>query len=275
MKKKSGNMKLFFIFVFFSTLFFAWFLKVYLPEKNQDVLVKRPTSSDDKLIFGTPKKNGLVYLEYIGFIVGFDSVRKNPAWVAYNLKSSWLKADKILAERDFKPDPKIPRHWMADLTDFKRSGFDRGHMARQADMRGRSLLCEQEACYLVNISPQKAEFNQKTWLNLENAVQKWANQYGELWIITGPWFDGKKELLNRNTEIPDGFYKIVVNEKTGRFSFQSFIFEQNDRSLDLNKYAASIDSVEKLTGIDFFSELPDSLESQIEKRKFKLWSGWR
>lgn len=275
MKKRAGKLKTLLLFFLFTGLFFWWLIRIYLPESRQELLITEPFPDNAKQLFGKPKAKGLINLDYIGFTVGYDTIRKNPVWVAYNLKSNWLKADKILAERDFKPDPELPSRWMSALADFKKSGYDRGHLARQADMRGRSLLCEQEACYLVNISPQKAKFNQKTWLNLENAVQKWANINKEVWIVAGPWFDNQKELLNQNTEIPDGFYKIIVKNNQGRFAFQCFVFRQSDLSLDLNSYITPIDSVESLTGIDFFTELPDSLEDKIESSKFKLWKGWR
>jgi len=275
MKKKFFSFKTS-LFIFLALSFFCWWLwKIYFPELEQDFLYRQNVQQNHNLIISQPQKTGMVTLHYLGFSVGFDTLRKNPGWVSYHLKSEWLKAGKTLAERDFKPDPALPAHWMADLADFKRSGYDRGHLARQADMRGRSLLCEEQACFLVNISPQKAEFNQTTWLNLENAVQRWTHQSGELWVVAGPWFDNQRELLNQNTDIPDGFYKIVIKNQQNRVAFQSFIFKQNDRSLDLATYSVPIDSVEKLTGIDFFADLPDSLENLVEKKKFKLWKNWR
>jgi len=275
MKKTVFRFKIYLFSLLFLFIFGWWFWKIYLPESLQSYSYTQTVQKDQNLIVSQPYKNGLVVLQYIGFTVGFDTLRKNPAWVSCHLKSEWLKAEKTLAERDFKPDPDLPVHWMSDLADFKRSGYDRGHLARQADMRGRSLVCEQQACFLVNISPQKADFNQTTWLNLENAVQRWTHQTGDLWVIAGPWFDNKRELLNHNTDIPDGFYKIVVKNQQGRIAFQSFLFQQNDRSLDLAAYSVPIDSVEKLTGIDFFADLPDSLENLVEQQKFKLWKNWR
>ena len=282
MKQKKMNYKkksvviLFLVFI----AFVFWFFKVYRVESRGFKPIFPEDSGRHKyFIFGMPQGGELEVLKYTGFSSGYSSKVKNPVWVAYCLKKQHLQAKKILKRRKFKKDPNLSSSLSAGLNDYKKSGYDRGHLARQADMYGRSKICEEEACYLTNIVPQKPSFNRKIWLNLENAVQKWTLEAGELWVVSGPVFDSFHTYLHdreNGVEIPDSFYKILVKKnKSGGYDFLSFLMKQESMSLDLAEYIVSIDSVEQITGLDFFHLLEDRTEDFLEEKKFKLWKNWR
>jgi len=142
-------------------------------------------------------------------------------------------------------------------------------------MKGRSKKCELESCYFTNISPQKQDFNRETWNNLERAVDDLTIRHDESWIITGPYFDDKIDLLKKRVEIPDGFYKIAILRKGKNFHPLAFVLNMESQSTDLEKYTVTIDSVESLTGIDFFHELADSLEFSFESKLLPIPYGWK
>lgn len=142
-------------------------------------------------------------------------------------------------------------------------------------MKGRSRKCELESCYFTNISPQKQNFNRETWNNLERAADELTLRYDESWIVTGPYFDNIIKLLNGRIEIPDGFYKIVILRKNKNFYPLAFVLDMNSESSDLEEYSVTIDSVESLTGLDFFSELADSLEISFESKLMPIPYGWK
>lgn len=107
------------------------------------------------------------------------------------------------------------------------------------------------------------------------ADSSWAEKYKEIWIITGPVYDDEKECLACGVEIPDEFYKIVldVEEQTGKPRAVGFIMPNEKKVKEpLTTYLVSVDEVEKKTGLDFFSKLDDEVESQLESKKASsLW----
>lgn len=218
-------------------------------------------------------------LERIGYTASHDPSWKIPHWVSYHVTAQYVNAPKLV-ERKFKPDPDLPVGQRAELSDYKNSGYDRGHLARQADMRGRNKQCELEACYLSNIAPQKPSYNRKIWLRLEDKVQDWAKRYGEVWVITGPVFvNGQvnKTIGGNKVAVPGYFYKIVVRQDGNMPKVLAFIIGQdaplNSNTKLLTPFLVSVDKVEGLTCLDFLHELPDSIEDSLEAAvPTRLWS---
>ena len=95
----------------------------------------------------------------------------------------------------------------------------------------------------------------------------------EVWIITGPFFDENIERLKSNIEIPDSFYKIIIDEKDNRLRILLLIIPQNVKSNEpLEKYLVSIDEIEKLTKLDFMWEIEDKLENKLEEERAEgMW----
>jgi endonuclease G len=226
-------------------------------------------------LYGYPIAAGARIIEYEGFVSGYDTVRLNPLWVSYNLKSQYVTGKKHLKTRKFSPDPTLAKTHTALDRDFRNSGFDRGHLARQSDMKGRSAECETEALYFTNISPQKQNFNRKTWNNLEMAVDRLAEHFGQAWIITGPYFDDDRLFINERVEIPDGFYKIVVLESERGLYPIAFVLDMDDTGMDIEQYAVTVDSIENLTKINFFHELDDEIEADFESQLFPVPYQWK
>jgi hypothetical protein len=122
-----------------------------------------------------------------GYVLCQDARLKIPLWVQYELSLNDLDGP---AERsdDFRPDTSIPFNARAELSDYRGSGYDRGHMAPAADMN-RSRKVMSESFLLSNMSPQIGPgFNRAIWAELEASVRGWVRQRGPLTIITGPIF---------------------------------------------------------------------------------------
>ena len=125
---------------------------------------------------------------------------------------------------------------------------------------------QRETFLLTNICPQRPNLNQQVWRHLEDLVANtYANKLEEIWVVTGPVFDEQRELLASGIEIPDAFYQIILDEYAGRYRALAFIIEQDVGSrVPLERFLVSVDSVEYVTGIDFFHELRDDLENALE-----------
>lgn len=266
-----------FIFILLITVFFVWYFLIYSPRQRiRDNLLKTGIAElSSHILWGYPIVENVRIFEYEGYVSAYDTIRLNPLWVSYYVNKDYLNGKKYLRNRKFAPDPTLDIKHSAVDSDFRNSGFDRGHLARQSDMKGRSPLCETQSLYFTNISPQKPNFNRKTWNNLEMAVDDLTEHFGQSWIITGPYFDNEREFINRRIEIPDGFYKIVVLYTEKGFYPLAFLVDMDDTALNIEDYCVSIDSVESLTGIDFFHELEDRSEKEFESLLLSVPHYWR
>ena len=257
--------------------FTLWYFLVYKQELKKIIVgnFPKPGINNEHIIWGMPIASTAKIFEYSGLVLGYNENRKTPDWVSYHITNDYINGEKFLDKRKFKPDPTIEDKDKVRTSDYTRSGYDRGHLAAQADMRGRDLLCESEACYLTNIAPQKPGFNRKTWLNLEKAVREWTLKHNESWVITGSIYDDDHTYIKGKIEIPDAFYKIIVVQENTNYRSNAFMIYQDDSSYNLEEYLVSIDSVESATGIDFFSELEDNLENKFESNIGNVLLGWR
>jgi endonuclease G, mitochondrial len=270
--KKRKKYRIIFLIII---IFILWYFLVYKPERKRLKPVPATVASENHILWGYPEGKNVRVFEYEGFVSGYDTIKLNPRWVSYHLKKEYLFGTKYLKERKFAPDPNLDEKNTAKNSDYTRSGFDRGHLARQANMKGRSKKCELEACYFTNVSPQKQNFNRNVWNSIEMTADNLTKTYGRSWIITGPYFDEEIELMNKRVEIPDGFYKIVIIQKDNGFYPVSFVLDMDSESRNPEDYIVSIDSVETLTGLDFFHELEDPVEDRLEADRRPLPYGWR
>jgi len=216
-------------------------------------------------------------ITHIAFTVGYDSSKRQPLWVAYNVKKDTLDCSQKRSN-NFKRDPKVPEEESATDNDYKHSGYDKGHMAafRSVCRKGQPDAAE-ESFYYSNICPQKHKLNSGIWSTLEDKERCWAKKYGEVWIVTGPIFSEAPKKLNDRVAIPDGFYKIIVRNDGNEVRVLAFIMknaDDQDGKTILENFLVSVDEVEEKTGLDFLPDLPDEIEERLEKEKPQDMSGW-
>lgn len=202
-------------------------------------------------------------LKRTGYTASYNADYKTPHWVAWELTKKETQGTETRTDK-FLPDPDVLGA-KAYTTDYTNSGYDRGHMAPAADMKW-SRQAMEESFYLSNICPQNPNLNRGDWNDLEEQSRQWAKKYGRIYIVCGPIYDSKrpKRIGNNKVAVPDAFYKVIlVNDKKDPKAI-GFIFPNKAGSKPLERYAVSVDSVEKRTDIDFFPALPDEVENRIE-----------
>lgn len=199
-----------------------------------------------------------------GFLVGYSELRRNPAWVAYRARPVHNK--RFMPRPDFRVDTRSLSR--VETNAYHNSPYDRGHLAPNfliSNLYGREA---QKASFLMsNITPQLPRLNQMLWQRLEEVeADYFAVWFGQLWVLTGPIFDSRREFLASGIEIPDAFFKVYVDEdEQGRPRMLAFIMPQRVRGTEpLDEYVVTVDQVEAQTGFDFFHRLADDLESRLE-----------
>ena len=213
-------------------------------------------------------KHPLKLLRKTGHEIGFNQRTNNAEWVAYHVFKCVGNCHYGLPRpRSFRKDPSLNNG--ITTKDYVRSGYDRGHLAPNHAISTRYGRFAQKDTFLMsNIVPQKPNLNRGVWYQLEKRIaRKWASEYQELWILTGSvYLDSKNpQYIKNKIRIPDAFFKIILDEKNNKPRLMAFLIPQTaKKSARIEEYLVSVDRIEELTGIDFFSCLDDSLENQIE-----------
>jgi endonuclease G len=208
--------------------------------------------------------------DYKAMTISFNPKYHIPNWVGWELLGS--ETEGTLGRGNFAADPNVES--CPTLDDYRGSGYDRGHMAPSADMKWDETAMEQ-CFYLTNMCPQLHSLNNGTWKNLEEKCRTWAKADSAIIIISGPVLTQKpKEYIGKNrVAVPQSFFKVILAPYANPPRGIGFIMPNGDVKGGLQACAVSIDSVESVTGHDFFSALPDSIEQQVEQEcRFHYWS---
>lgn len=213
-------------------------------------------------------------IKHIAYTLSFNKETNLANWVAWSLTSENSNG-KFSRTDDFRPDEMLPGKYRVDEAAYRESGYDRGHMCPAADNKW-SYQAMSESFLMSNMCPQDPELNQVWWEHLEKAERRWANQEGCVYICCGPIYVKLSESRYIGEEIkiriPDAFFKVIVSLRLGKEKGIGFYYKNDDSRQTMESAALTIDQVEELTGYDFFSELPDEIENQIEaQNKLSTW----
>lgn len=216
-------------------------------------------------VTGLPKggSDSLVRRTHKGYAVAYDTSKLCPVWVAWQLTASRLTKD---AERNnkFKQESDL-KHCTATYADYTKSGYDRGHMCPAAD-NAWSAMAMTESFFTTNICPQLPRLNRGTWKTLEEEMRRKTLAGDTLFIVCGPIFNPKfthAKIGQNGVSVPESFYKVVYYRHKGKSGAVGFIFSNlQDKSLEPRH--VTVDLVERVTGLDFFPNLPDDEEQQVE-----------
>jgi len=196
------------------------------------------------------------------YALSYNEKYEVPEWVAYELKKSDLYKPNVQRSNDFRPDNKV-RSGSATKADYKRSGYDRGHLAPAGDMAFSSKAMS-ETFYMSNMTPQIHVFNSGIWRELEETIRDWTKKFRHLYVVTGPVLTEKPQdyIGNNDVAVSRTFYKVLLDNSEPELKGIGFVIPHKVSDRPLGDYAVTIDEVEKLTGIDFFPELIDDPERE-------------
>jgi endonuclease G len=231
------------------------------------------TSDNIHLTFGNPSRANAsdldnYLIERSQYVLSYNCHAGIPNWVSWQLNSSWLgNVDRL---NDFRPDPQLPESCYRVLpTDYRGSGFDRGHLIPSGDRTSRKL--DNSSTFLMsNMIPQSPANNREVWQELEQYCRELAHQGKELYIVAGG--QGKKTTIAEGKiRVPEYTWKVIlvlepsleVTPNTPTFA----VWMPNSEAVantDWRDYLVSIDEVEKQTGYNFFSTIPKKIQKSIE-----------
>ncbi|WP_428741324.1 DNA/RNA non-specific endonuclease [Tenacibaculum sp.] len=210
-------------------------------------------------------------VKHNGYQLSYSEQHEQAEWVAYSLD----KSDIVYTNYKrpfFIEDPKVKTK-SADWRNYKKSGYDKGHLCPAGDRRA-SQKAHDETFYTSNISPQNHEFNAGIWNKLEQKTRYWTKKYNHLYVVTGGILESNLKTIGKEkVSVPNYFYKVLLDYTQPEIKAIAFLVPHKDSNKPLYEFVVSIDELEQKTGIDFFPELPDNLENQLEaSTDYKNWS---
>ena len=204
------------------------------------------------------------------YCLDFNVEHKQPNWVYYMLTQTHLTGNtpRSAAFKDCKQGDIVS----ASQKDYRGSGYDKGHLCPAADMK-LSIEAMKETFQMWNMSPQEPSFNRGKWSDLEALVRSYIkDETDTLFIVTGPVFtDNKGSIGAGNVTVPGMFYKVIYSPAKGGIGF---LLPNEKITSRLQEWQVPIDSIQTLTGIDFFPQLPKERQSIIESQMI-WWEYYR
>ena len=255
---------------------FLWFIPLFSTIRNAPLFsgqdsqnscyIHSAADTDSRRAYDTAndysQKEQIIH--HTGYSVSYNENLRLPNWVAYELTRQETQGNAKRTDR-FITDPSV-KGIIATNADYARSGYDKGHMAPAADMKW-SNTAMKESFYFSNMCPQHPELNRRKWKDLEEKIRDWAITDSAIIIICGPIIEKTPQKIGKNkVTVPQKFFKVILSPFTTSPKAIGFLFKNGRSVSPLATYAVSVDSIETLTGMDFFAPLPDDLENKIESQ---------
>ena len=219
------------------------------------------------VVWGAPQikqEGNNQYLCRTGYAVNYNYQTKVAHFAVEHVTKEALV--KTAARKDdFREDPAVPAQFRSTLADYAKAGYDRGHIAPAADMTY-SAQAMSESFFLTNMMPQDPGNNRGIWKYTEEYVRFWADNYGEVYVISGPLYTANAtKTIGNGVRVPDYVWKIVIDPKRSRAI--TFLFpNQKLDAKQLDSYISTISEIEYLTGINISPMLPAQLQGMKNVR---------
>lgn len=207
--------------------------------------------------------SGFIPLERAAYRLSYNPATRLPVWVAWHLTAEHTDGPYSRKGIKFAEDEDVPVPRATNM-DYINSGYDRGHICPSGDNKWSEEAQLQSFLY-TNCCPQLHNLNAGDWNELEGKCRKWAQQYGGVYIVSGPLLLNKKhKTIGKNkVVVPEAFFKVVLCME-GEPKAIGFIYRNEANNKTMSSYVNTVDDVERLTGLDFFSALPDEVEREVE-----------
>lgn len=241
-----------------------YFLEKYIDKRNEDYPnVSDTTYQMDDTLLPTSTTNTII--EHTYYTLSYSEEHEQAEWVAYELLSEHLSNNDF--ERPYFVEDRKVRSKSADWKNYKGSGYDRGHLCPAGDRRF-SYEAYHETFLTSNISPQDHKFNAGIWNRLEQKTRYWAKIFDGVYVITGGVLNNsEKSIGEEEVTVPNSFFKIILKHFNNEYRVIAFLMPNQVSKESIYNYVTTIDAIEMKTGIDFFSQLEDSLEESLESTK--------
>lgn len=187
---------------------------------------------------------------FASYAVLHSGISRTPLYSAEHLTRANMEAARTLSRRDsFHPESALPPRDRAELSDYARSGFDRGHMSPNGDMPNRSA--QAESFSLANMVPQVHANNAGVWAGIEAAARQLAVSEGEVYVVSGPAFIGNSIQRIGNVLVPTHLWKVLYSPAQRRAG--AYVITNDDTR---TYSSVTVSDLEKMIGVSLLPGLP-------------------
>ena len=228
-------------------------------EKLEDIELPAMDNPDLGYYSHSFKMNGNTYRNYT---FGWSQKDRVALWVAYPLCKLYTNGNVGRTEA-WALDPLLGEDSAAPFGGYAGS-YARGHQVASAD-RQCCYEANAQTYYGTNMTPQLNAHNEKIWSDLEGKVRGYANTSDTTYVVTGVMVSvtskKEKDSYGQSVTIPDAYFKAVLkyskSSTMGTWNAAAFYLEHRAYTGSISKeHSMSIDELEKITGFDFFVNLP-------------------
>jgi endonuclease G, mitochondrial len=213
------------------------------------------------------------------FCTSYNRDRGTPNWVGWELDASW--SGSAQRQDNFIPDPLVPAQWYHVVTsDYTNTGFNRGHMCPSED-RTKTQADNDSVFFMTNMIPQSGTLNSGQWSSLEGYCRTLSQAGNKLYIYSGIYGEGgtgdygyMTSFAGNKVTVPAKVWKVIMVLPAGTDDLSRVttstrciaVIMNNDQGpfSSWGTYRVSVDSVEALTGLDYFSNVSPSIQAVIE-----------
>ena len=221
----------------------------------------------------------------VNYSVEWDTEIRSQRWSCYQMYADNYKTgsqvsryktenSSLSSNGQYPNNPELPTQYQFTSDPYWGTGYDHGHICPSAD-RQRANEANYQTFFMTNMQPQcgtkKGNFNGGIWSDMENQVRTWAGNFDTLFVCKGGTIDKAEHIIeyigsgNNRIPVPKYFFMAVLGKKGTSFKATGFWIAQDDhKSSSIKSYAVTIQALQNNTGIDFFCNLPDDIENQVE-----------
>ncbi|MDO3627739.1 DNA/RNA non-specific endonuclease [Mucilaginibacter sp. BT774] len=251
-----------------------------VPGDDWNLLLGNPSNATDNTSISAD--NYLIDHHY--YIESYSKTKAEPNWVSWHIGAGDITGKR--GPDDFRADTTLPPKWFkVDNTYYRGSGFDKGHNCPSGD-RSSSSDANSATFLMDNIIPQAPNNNQHTWEHLESFCRDRVKDGNEVYVIMGSYGTGgtgrngyATSIYKGRINVPAHIWKIAViipngNNDLHRITSQTQVIAidtPNDDSIDPNwmKYICTVRDIEKVTGYNLLSALPQNVQDAVETKPFR------
>ncbi len=243
-------------------------------------------SNDGNLLLGNPTNAAKDADNYLlarpQYTMSYNRSRGGSNWVAWHIDAQDLGSEE--RGNNFRPDPELPKDWQITPTDYRGSGYDRGHVCPSGD-RTASREDNDATFYMSNMLPQTAELNRAVWADFENALRTLVRQGNEVYVVAGG--SGQASTIaGGKVVVPKICWKVALVLPTGKSDLNRINAQTRvitvampnvaDKKLadsDWHQYIVTTQKLSDAIGnsgamkINFFAALPNDVRQALAAKK--------